>query len=259
MNNYSFDDVAREKHMQEIRQRRAEQKKREHRQAVAFLFIFILVITGAVAYFISSGNDNTEKQNIQQSSSEEQADTKPKISSRKVEVKNGITYVDDILIVNKSYSLPSTYAPGFDPDAEKAFNQMAKAAKKDGIELFIFSAYRSYDEQKQIYDNYVVSRGETDTDRVSARPGFSEHQTGLAIDVNTTDFGFENTKEGKWLAKHCVEYGFIIRFPEGKSEFTDFDYEPWHIRYLGVETAKKVDESGLCLEEYLGVTSQYDK
>jgi D-alanyl-D-alanine carboxypeptidase len=92
---------------------------------------------------------------------------------------------------------------------------------------------------------------------VSARPGHSEHQSGLCIDVNSTDFSFGSTAEAAWLEEHCAEYGFIIRFPEGKEDITGYEYEPWHIRYVGVETAQEITAQGLCLEEYLNVTSDY--
>ena len=94
-------------------------------------------------------------------------------------------------------------------------------------------------------------------DTFSARPGFSEHQTGLTIDCNTIDDAFGQTKEAQWLAEHCADYGFIIRFPDGKEDITGYQYEPWHIRYVGVDTAKEIDQLGVSLEEYLGVQSEY--
>ena len=94
-------------------------------------------------------------------------------------------------------------------------------------------------------------------DKDTARPGYSEHQTGLAFDIINTDPSFDSTPEGKWLAANCYKYGFIIRYPKGKENITGFVYEPWHIRYLGVEIATSVYDSGLCLEEYLGINSQY--
>ena len=167
-------------------------------------------------------------------------------------------HIDGIMIANKSYSLPSSFDPGLNADAEKAFNEMVQAANNDGLLLYICSAYRSYADQEYQYNIFAQERGVQEADEVSASSRtYSEHQTGLAIDVNSTEFSFEDTDEAKWLAEHCTEYGFIIRFPKGKEQITGFEYEPWHIRYLGIETAKKVKESGLCLEEYLGVTSEY--
>ena len=94
-------------------------------------------------------------------------------------------------------------------------------------------------------------------DTYSARAGHSEHQTGLAFDLNSLEESFGETREGIWLREHCWEYGFIIRYPKGKESITGYMYEPWHVRYLGKSAAKSVFESGLCLEEYLNVTSAY--
>lgn len=175
----------------------------------------------------------------------------------KITKKNGITYVEGIIIANKSYSLPSSYAPGLDSTALAAFTRMQKAAQKDGISLWICSGFRSYQYQASLYSSYVYYRGQAAADTFSARAGYSEHQTGLAMDINNASSSFEGTKEAKWLAEHCAEYGFIIRYPKGKESITGYKYEPWHIRYLGTTRAKTVTNSGLCLEEYLGITSQY--
>lgn len=175
----------------------------------------------------------------------------------KVEVIEGRTYIDGILIVNKTYSLPRSYAPGLLPEVQEAFNKMANASWADGVGLFICSGFRSYDEQLALYNGYAAERGVEAADRVSSRAGHSEHQSGLCMDVNTTEFEFEGTPEAIWLQNHCAEYGFIIRFPRGKEDITGYAYEPWHIRYVGVEAATEIMEEDICLEEYLGVTSDY--
>lgn len=172
--------------------------------------------------------------------------------------KDGITYVDGIMIVNKTFSLPADYNPGIDSAAQTAFNSMAAAAWGDGISLWICSGFRSYSEQEQLFDSYATQRGLAEADDVSARPGHSEHQSGLCMDINSTDFSFAGTAEAQWLAAHCEEYGFIIRFPEGKEDITGYAYEPWHIRYVGYEAAQAMKATGQCLEEYLGVTSDYN-
>lgn len=170
----------------------------------------------------------------------------------------GITFIDDIMIVNKTYGLPSTYNPGgLDPEAEAAFYNMSGAAWGDGITLWICSGYRGYDEQVQLFEQYAAARGLDEADRVSARPGHSEHQSGLCIDVNSTDFSFADSAEARWLEQHCAEYGFILRFPKGKELLTGYEYEPWHIRYVGERAALEMKATGKCLEEYLGVTSNY--
>lgn len=170
---------------------------------------------------------------------------------------NGLTYIDGILIANKSYSLPAEYSPGMDATTIKQFNELANSASKEGLNIYLSSGFRSYSNQSTIYNNYVSWYGKATADTFSARAGHSEHQTGLAIDVNTIDDSFAGTPEAIWLENHAHEYGFIIRYPKGKENITGYKYEPWHIRYLGVEKATDVYNSGLTLEEYLGIDSYY--
>lgn len=199
---------------------------------------------------------NSETENIQPA--DVSAGTESESSSVS---ENGITeptYIDGILIANKTYALPSNYAPGTDEEALSAFNEMQKAAYQDGCNIYISSGYRSYERQVEIYNRYVNQDGKEAADTYSSRPGHSEHQTGLTFDLNSIDISFADTPEGAWIAENCYKYGFIIRYPEGKEDITGYMYEPWHIRYLGVEKATEVYESGLCLEEFLGITSSYE-
>ncbi|MFR6495284.1 MAG: D-alanyl-D-alanine carboxypeptidase family protein [Ruminococcus sp.] len=131
------------------------------------------------------------------------------------------------------------------------------AAAQEGLDIYIGSDYRDYAYQVKIYNNYCNLYGWEQADSFSARPGYSEHQTGLTIDCNTIDDAFGDTQESVWLAQHCADYGFIIRFPKGKESITGYQYEPWHIRYVGVDVAKEIQKYGLTLEEYLGVDSVY--
>ena len=175
-----------------------------------------------------------------------------------VRVINGITYIDGVLIANKTYRLPMTYNPGgLTKECRKAFEEMKAGAAEDGYTLKIVSGFRSFETQYVIYWRYVRNDGQKAADTYSARPGHSEHQTGLAMDLNSLKSAFGDTPEGKWLAAHCHEYGFIIRYPKGKSGITGYIYEPWHVRYVGVELATKLYESGLTLEEYFGIDSAY--
>ena len=167
------------------------------------------------------------------------------------------TYIKGILIANKTYALPSTYNPGVDPVANAALQEMFAAAKSEGLNLFVKSGFRSYSTQKSLYNSYVKRDGQAAADRYSARPGHSEHQTGLAFDINKANSSFAGSPEANWLAANCYKYGFIIRYPEGKEAITGYIYEPWHVRYLGAQIATEVFNSGLCLEEYLGITSSY--
>lgn len=174
-----------------------------------------------------------------------------------IDKQEGLTYIQGILVVNKTYPLPSTYNPGMNSEAMAAFDSMKKAAATDGINLFIVSGFRSYSYQAYLYKNYVARSGQAEADRFSARPGHSEHQSGLAMDLNSASSSFAGTKEAIWLANNSYRFGFIVRYPEGKESITGYMYEPWHMRYLGIENAAKIYASGLCLEEYLKIDSKY--
>lgn len=172
--------------------------------------------------------------------------------------KDGITYIDGLMIVNKTYGLPSDYNPGgLTEEFMDAFTEMQSAATLDGIDLFIVSGFRDYEYQVALYEKYVNIDGKEIADTYSARPGYSEHQTGLTADINSADESFEGTPEAEWLADNCYKYGFIVRYPKGKDEYTGYEYEPWHLRYVGKEKAKKLYDSGLSMEEYYGFTSEY--
>ena len=143
-------------------------------------------------------------------------------------------------------------------EAADAFNKMAGDALAEGYEIVATTAYRSYNFQNYLYNSYVEREGQAAADTFSARPGKSEHQTGLAADVTSasvnyrliSDFG--DTEEGKWLAENCYKYGFIMRYQKGKEDITGYIYEPWHVRYVGQKAAKEIWERDLTLEEYLG-------
>ena len=188
---------------------------------------------------------------------EPQPEPEPEPKGPNIEVINGVTYVDGILIANKTYSLPDNYGWGLTDETLNAFYQMQAGAWQDGISLWICSGFRGYWDQYYLYNNYVARDGKAEADTYSARPGHSEHQTGLAMDLNNASRSFYGTREAAWIADHCAEYGFIIRYPQGKENITGFIYEPWHVRYVGKDLARKITDSGLCLEEYLGIDSYY--
>ena len=173
--------------------------------------------------------------------------------------KNGVTYIEGYLVVNKTYTLPSSYGNGLTNATTEAFNKMQAAAKIDGLNIYISSGFRLYSYQKTLYNNYVNRDGVVAADTYSARAGHSEHQSGLAFDVNTINDSFANTEEGKWLNDNCYKYGFILRYPNGKSDETGYQYEPWHFRYVGVELAEKLYNNGnwITVEDYFGITSRY--
>ncbi len=164
-----------------------------------------------------------------------------------------LPYVKGILLVNKKYHLPSNYNPGVDRAAYQALEKMQNDARGLGYNLTMVSGFRSYWTQQAIYNRNVQMDGEELANTYSAKPGESEHQSGLAFDVGAIDDNFGETPQGKWLHENCHKYGFILRYLKGKENITGYKYEPWHIRYVGVEVATKIYEKGITLEEYLGV------
>lgn len=171
--------------------------------------------------------------------------------------KNGVTYVDGLIIVNKTYSIPANFANGLTAETQAAFAKMQSAASAAGLWIGICSGFRSNSYQNSLYWNYVYRDGQAAADRYSARAGHSEHETGLALDINNANASFTYTPQAKWLAENCWKYGFIIRYPQGKEDKTGYQYESWHVRYVGLEKAKRITESGLTIEEYYGLTSVY--
>lgn len=175
------------------------------------------------------------------------------------------------VVVNKHRPLnPATYVPGplvriqgeqLRSQAADAYKQFAKAAKAAGVNIMPISGYRSYSQQASLYDSYVRQYGQATADTLAARPGFSEHQTGLAMDIGNASgvcalqACFANTPAGKWAADHGREFGFIIRYPAGAEATTGYTYEPWHLRYVGPELAKKITTT---LEDYFGLEAAPD-
>lgn len=179
------------------------------------------------------------------------------------------------IIVNGKYSLPANYKPQLaeavkgsgvylDYRVAPYYQQMYDAALKDGITLTPISGYRSYDRQKNNFENRIKEHMNSGMDKVEATkkaatvimvPGSSEHNAGLAMDICSLAESFENYKEFQWLDEHAHEYGFILRYPkdERSREITGVVYEPWHYRYVGVDTAKEIKSKGITLEEYVGV------
>lgn len=179
--------------------------------------------------------------------------------------------------VNKNRRLPEGYTPDdlVEPDilhlspggddrrllreeAASALEDLFQASDEKGLNLVAVSGYRSNQRQTTIYQSSVANNGQEYADQFSARPGTSEHETGLAIDVSTSviafalEDAFQQTEEGSWLEDHAHHYGFIIRYPEGKEEITGYAYEPWHLRYVGEELADHLYHESLTLEEYFG-------
>ena len=170
-------------------------------------------------------------------------------------VTDGVTTVGGVVIANKAIKLPPEYGSHLslnevEPEVYAALEEM----RADANHWFVNrSGYRSYWEQQRDFQYNVDLLGFERADVLSARAGHSEHQTGLTLDLDSFDQNYCYTPEGKWLAENCWRYGFIIRYPKGKEHITGYDYEPWHVRYLGRSTANLVYHSGLTLEEFLNV------
>jgi zinc D-Ala-D-Ala carboxypeptidase len=181
-------------------------------------------------------------------------------------------------VVNKGRQLPADYAPAdlvvpniplrlsssagemhVRADTAKALETMFAAAKAIGLNLMLASGYRSYAEQTSVYNNYVKASGVAQADTFSARPGRSEHQTGLAADIEPLSRNceveqcFNATPEGQWLAANCYKFGFIIRYQKSTQNLTGYEYEPWHVRYVGAELAGQIQQSGQTLEQFFGL------
>ena len=175
-------------------------------------------------------------------------------------------YIPDNLVI-PSITFPASYKGELEKmhmrqDAATALEEMFKAAKEEDIELFAISGYRSYSLQKRIFKYQVGKHGsEEEANKLSAKPGQSEHQTVLAMDISCKASGyklvqsFEETAEGKWLKDNCAKYGFILRYMKGKEDITGYSYEPWHFRYVGKELAPKIMDQEITLEEYFSKIS----
>jgi len=180
-------------------------------------------------------------------------------SQKKAEVVNKGDYYsvqgkyDEIVIANKHYPLSKDYNPGENPTAKAELLKLIAAMQEAGFPISDhYSGFRSYETQTQLYQEYVNKDGKAEADRYSARPGYSEHQTGLAFDLIGTDGDLvTEEKAAQWLLDHAADYGFVVRYLKGKEKETGYMAEEWHLRYVGKE-AKEIAASGLSLEEYYG-------
>ncbi|MEH7083458.1 M15 family metallopeptidase [Neobacillus drentensis] len=237
-----------------------------------FLVVFTLLLTGCTGKFHFFQNEGNLSQNSSPRDEVQQQDKDT--SSQSISSQEVIP-----VLVNKSNKLPDQYQPSdlIYPDIPFMFNQKSEkrqmradagaaierlftGAKQQGVNLLGVSAYRSHASQAALFNYYVNQDGYEAARKYSAVPGTSEHETGLAIDVTGGDGKcaaedcFEGTDEAIWLENHAAEYGFIIRYPKGKDDITGYQYEPWHLRYVGKEIAKEIMERGITLEEYVDAT-----
>ncbi len=260
--------AAYEKHKQKA-------KKQKYITIGIFAVVLILIAALFITRWLSPSDDDTSSGDNSQpviSDTSENSEISTPVSA--------VYTIDatewNLILVNKSSPLPSGYTVDtasigngyeFDARAADALNQMIADGNAEGLNLMVCSAYRSVSRQEVLYNNKVneyIGYGYSEAEArqiagtIVAPPGTSEHATGLAADIVSVNYqvlddGFANTPEFAWLQEHAADYGFVLRFPLDKQDVTNIIYEPWHYRYVGVEHAKKMNELGLCLEEYVAL------
>ena len=225
-----------------------------------------LILSGLLALTLAACSQEKPVTSETQTSTEEKTVQEGTVGSKsqaasqkKVEVVNkGDHYsiqgkYDEIVVANKHYPMSKDYNPGENPTAKAELLKLIAAMQQAGFPISDhYSGFRSYETQTQLYQNYVNKDGKAEADRYSARPGYSEHQTGLAFDLIETNGDLvTEEKAAQWLLDHAADYGFVVRYLKGKEKETGYMAEEWHLRYVGKE-AKEIAASGLSLEEYYG-------
>ena len=225
-----------------------------------------LVLSGLLALTLAACSQEKPATSETQTSTEEKTvqegtvgSKSQEASQKKAEVVNKGDYYsvqgkyDEIVIANKHYPLSKDYNPGENPTAKAELLKLIAAMQEAGFPISDhYSGFRSYETQTQLYQDYVNKDGKAEADRYSARPGYSEHQTGLAFDlIGTNGDLVTEEKAAQWLLDHAADYGFVVRYLKGKEKETGYMAEEWHLRYVGKE-AKDIAASGLSLEEYYG-------
>ena len=204
----------------------------------------------------SEAKSSTEQKTVEEGTAGSESQ---EASQKKAEVVNkGDHYsiqgkYDEIVVANKHYPMSKDYNPGENPTAKAELLKLIAAMQQAGFPISDnYSGFRSYETQTQLYQDYVNKDGKAEADRYSARPGYSEHQTGLAFDlIGTNGDLVTEEKAAQWLLDHAADYGFVVRYLKGKEKETGYMAEEWHLRYVGKE-AKDIAASGLSLEEYYG-------
>ena len=250
---------------------------------IIFLPLEVVIIAGmCVLYYINRQNESTPayisqsyntqvssalQSSIASSASSKLADSSPSSNAKVFQQSSDW----NLLLVNAKTKLPDNFAPQIsnygnvqmDKRIMPYFVQMKAAAAKDRITLWLSGGYRSIEDQQQLFQQTVQSNigkglsqndAEQEAQKAVAEPGYSEHNTGLALDFNGSQSNFVSTNTYKWLQKHAAEYGFILRYPQGKESITGIAFQPWCYRYVGVDNAKKMDMAKECMEEFLQVT-----
>jgi len=247
--------------------------KKKRLLIIALLVLLVLVIVFWIVYphkTKAPATDNTTKSSVAVAQTQPAGFDKSQYSvdtpgspwwivSRKRPLPDG--YVPPDLVTPKVTlnSSKSASENTLRKDTAAAVEQLFAGAKAAGFAYMVASGYRSKAVQTTYYNNYVAQYGVAKADTFSARPGTSEHQTGMALDVSRSDRvlyldqAFGNDPAGQWLAAHSYEYGFIVRYPQGKDAITGYEYEPWHIRYVGIPLATELHKTGQTMEEFFGL------
>lgn len=245
----------------------------------ALLFVVLAVLVGGVAWWRS--NQLSKKPQPVTSAPSSPASTTPTSFDKSQYSTNDPTSI--WAVVNKGRVLPSSYVPSdlvvpnvslggsaasdnmhLRRSAAMAVEKLSAAAGSEGLKLMLVSGYRSYGTQQLLYNGYVNTQGKAYADATSAQPGHSEHQTGLAADLGATtgkcqlEACFGDTPEGKWLAANARNYGFIIRYQKDKTSLTGYVYEPWHIRYVGIDLAAELSKTSQTMEQFFGLPAYAD-
>lgn len=260
-------------------------KIKRRRKKNKYLILSIIILGSIISFYVvdalgvnyeneskyvgSENGDETENMEVDIEDSLIADNTETKVVKDKIEDNEYLMLINKDSHINKEYipedlKIPNiTFRVADDMcmemrvDAADAIENMFNDAKTDRIELIGISGYRSYEYQKIVYNRSIVTEGQEYTESYVAIPGTSEHQTGLVMDILSSEYlsldeGFEDTRAFKWLSQNMSKYGFILRYPKGKESITGYDYEPWHLRYVGVDAAKEIMDKDITLEEYLG-------
>lgn len=238
-----------------VNKRRRKNRIRKNRIRVIRLYLFLLLFIGCtigIYSFVQKKINPTQHVNYTLSNKNSSNDS------------NNWKYV----VVNKWNEIPNNYSVNLvelsngesvDSRIYDSLQEMFDDARKDGLYPTVVSGYRTYNKQKEIMDDkvqeyidqgYSSSKSKKLAEKVVAQPGTSEHELGIAVDINNSGDS-DNTEIYEWLAENAYKYGFIMRYPEDKEDLTGISYEPWHYRYVGVDAAKTIYEKGICLEEYV--------
>ncbi len=253
-------------------------RKTNRKFVIIIILVLAIIFAGSYFAYKTIKNKPTTETQLSSEANVQQPTTSPQISQRSFD-RNKYSTTDPAsvwFIVNKNSKLESTYQPAeltvpnvplqagktsqemsVRRDAATELEKMFAAAKEQGVQLKLASGYRSYDLQEYYYNSLVRSLGAEEANKVSAKPGTSEHQTGLAADIASysndvchLETCFGTMSEGQWLANNAHTYGFIIRYPQSKTAITGYNYEPWHVRYVGKELASELQKTGQTLEEF---------